>query len=106
MRCNLLQKAILQKADILSPEPSGRIFVQLRSGVKQQFEKAMETVTKFFKEENDFLYQKGEVKGREEKGLEVVTNLIVNLGLPDEEAAVIAGVSVNYVKGVREGLKK
>ena len=78
----------------------------------------METVTKFFKEEKDFLYQKGEVKGiekgivkgreegREEKGLEVVTNLIVNLGLPDEEVAVIAGVSVSFVKSVRVGLKK
>ncbi|EHQ26818.1 Rpn family recombination-promoting nuclease/putative transposase [Mucilaginibacter paludis] len=43
-----------------------RIFVQLRSSVEQQFEKAMETITKFFKEEKDFLYRKGEVKGREE----------------------------------------
>ncbi|EHQ26815.1 hypothetical protein Mucpa_2703 [Mucilaginibacter paludis DSM 18603] len=38
----------------------------MRSSVEQQFEKAMETITKFFKEEKDFLYRKGEVKGREE----------------------------------------
>jgi len=50
-----------------------RIFVQLRSSIEQQFEKAMETITKFFKEENDFLYRKGEEKGIEkgvEKGLQ------------------------------------
>jgi len=46
-----------------------RIFVQLRSSVEQQFEKAMETITKFFKEEKDFLYRKGEIKGIE-KGIE------------------------------------
>ena len=83
-----------------------RIFVQLRSTVEQQFEKAMETITKFFKEEKDFLYRKGEVKGREEKEFEVVTNLIVNLGLPDEQVADIAGVPVSFVKGIRDGLKK
>ncbi|MFC0318678.1 MULTISPECIES: hypothetical protein [Olivibacter] len=44
-----------------------RIFVQLRSSLEQQFEKAMETVSKFFKEEKDFLYRKGEAKG-EAKG--------------------------------------
>jgi len=40
-----------------------RIFVQLRNNIKQDFGKAMDTVTKFFKEENDYLYQRGEVKG-------------------------------------------
>ncbi|MFI5138984.1 MAG: hypothetical protein ACHQIM_14265 [Sphingobacteriales bacterium] len=103
-----------------------RIFVQLRGSIEQQFEKAMETVTKFFKEEKDFLYRKGEEKGiekgevkgiekgivkgreegREEKGLEVITNLIVNLGLSDEQIAGSVGVPVSFVKSVREGLKK
>src|SRR5271167_3494001 len=61
-----------------------RIFVQLRASVEQQFEKAMETVSKFFREEKDFLYRKGEVKGiekgREEKEIEVVTKLITESG--------------------------
>ncbi|GAA4792224.1 hypothetical protein GCM10023231_20210 [Olivibacter ginsenosidimutans] len=39
-----------------------RIFVQLRSSLEAQFEKAMETISKFFKEEKDFLYRKGEHK--------------------------------------------
>ena len=40
-----------------------RIFVQLRSSIVHQFEKVMETVTTFFKEENDYLFRKGELKG-------------------------------------------
>lgn len=87
-----------------------RIFAQLRSSIDQQFEKAMETITKFFKEEKDFLYQKGEVhglvKGREEKELEVVTNLIINFGLPDEQVAHIAGVPLSFVEGVKGRLNK
>jgi predicted transposase YdaD len=91
-----------------------RIFVQLRSNIKQEFGKAMETVTKFFKEENDFLYQKGETKGiekgeskgKEEKSHVVVENLIVKLGLSDEQAADVAAVSVEYVAKIRAALKK
>lgn len=99
-----------------------RIFVQLRSSIEQQFQKAMETVTKFFKEENDFLYRKGETKGEEkgiEKGIEkgeikgkeqksraVVENLIVKLGLSDEQTADVAEVSIDYVKEVRFALNK
>jgi predicted transposase/invertase (TIGR01784 family) len=83
-----------------------RIFVQLRSNIEQQLEKAMETVSKFFKEEKDFLYRKGEVKGREEERLKFVTNLVTQSGFPDEQIAGMAGVPVNFVKNVREGLKK
>jgi hypothetical protein len=87
-----------------------RIFVQLRSSVEQQFEKAMETVTKFFKEENDFLYRKGEAKGEtkgeEKKSHAVVENLIMKLGFTDEQAADVAEVDIDYVKKVRAGLKK
>jgi hypothetical protein len=79
-----------------------RIFVQLRSSVEQQFEKAMETVTKFFKEENDFLYRRGEAK----KSHAVVENLIVKLGLTDEQAAEVAEVDVAYVEKVRAELQK
>jgi hypothetical protein len=83
-----------------------RIFVQLRSSVEQQFEKAMETITKFFKEENDFLYRRGEVKGKAEKSHAVVENLIVKLGCTDEQAADVAEVDVAYVKKIRTELNK
>ena len=98
-----------------------RIFVQLRSSVQQQFEKAMETVTKFFKEENDFLYRKGEasgelrgelrgeargeIKGEEKKSRAVVENLIIKLDWTDEQAAEFAEVDINFVKKVRADLK-
>lgn len=78
-----------------------RIFVQLRSSVEHQFEQAMETVSKFFKEENDYLYRRGE----EKKGLAVVENLIMKLGLTDEQIAEVAEVAVEYVKKVRAELK-
>lgn len=83
-----------------------RIFVQLRSNVEQQFEKAMETVSKFFKEEKDFLYRKGETKGEAKKSHAVVENLIVKLGFTDEQAADVAEVDVDYVKKIRAELNK
>ena len=83
-----------------------RIFVQLRNSIEPQFEKVMDTVSKFFKEEKDFLYRKGEVKGREEKELKFVTNLIAQSGLSDEQIAGIAEVPLSFVKSVRDGLKK
>ena len=45
-----------------------RIFIQLRSKLENQLDRAMETISEFFKEEQDFLYRKGEAKG-EAKGL-------------------------------------
>ena len=83
-----------------------RIFVQLRSNIKQEFVRAMETITKFFKEENDFLYKKGELKGEERKNHAVVENLIVKFGFSDEQAADVAAVSVEYVAKIRAELKK
>ena len=83
-----------------------RIFVHLRSNVEQQFEKAMETVSKFFKEEKDFLYRKGETTGEAKKSHAVVENLIVKLGFTDEQAADVAEVELDYVKKIRAELNK
>ena len=79
-----------------------RIFAQLRNNLKQEFEKVMVTVSKFFKEENDFFYKRGE----EKKGRAVVENLLVELGLSDEQAARIAEVPVELVAKIRAELKK
>jgi hypothetical protein len=79
-----------------------RIFVQLRSNLETQFEKAMEAVSKFFKEEKDFLYRKGEAK----KSHDVVENLIVDFGFTDEQAAKAAEVTVDFVQKVRADLAK
>jgi len=61
----------------------------------------METVSKFFKAENDFLYRRGE----EKKSHAVVENLIVKLGFTDERIVEVAEVDANYVKKVRAELK-
>jgi hypothetical protein len=70
----------------------------------------MQSVTTFFKEEDDYLYQKGEIKGEikgEEKRTHAfVKNLIVKLGLSDEQAADVAAVPADYVAKVRAELKK
>src|SRR5690606_18547425 len=87
-----------------------RIFVQLRSEVGYQFERIMETITKFFKEEKDFLFRKGEAKGIEKgaeaKSYEVVKNLITELSLTDDTIARVAEVSLEFVKKVRNDLAK
>lgn len=77
-----------------------RIFLQLRSSIEQQFEKAMEVVTKFFKEENDFLYR----RGKEKMSHIVVENLIVKFGLTDEQIAECVEEDMEYVKKVRAEL--
>jgi len=77
-----------------------RIFVQLRSSFKQQFDKVMDTIGRFFKEEKDFFYRRGEAK----KSYEVVENLLLKLGLSDERAAEIAKVSIDFVQKVRADL--
>jgi hypothetical protein len=79
-----------------------RIFTQLRKNLEQELEKAMISVSEFFKEENDFLYKRGE----EKKSQVVVEKLIVKLGLSDEQAADIVGVSPEYVAKIRASLKK
>jgi hypothetical protein len=50
--------------------------------------------------------KQGIEKGREEEQTKVVTNLIVQLGLSDEQISAIAEVPVDFVKAIRRGLKK
>jgi predicted transposase/invertase (TIGR01784 family) len=98
-----------------------RIFVQLRTNVEHQLEKVMQSISTFFKEENDIFYRKGERIGIEkgiekgikkgiEKGAEkarhtVIENLLTKLGVSDEKAAEIAEVSIEYVREIRASLE-
>lgn len=75
-------------------------FVQLRINFEHQLEEAMQSVSTFFKEENDIFYRKGERK----KAFVVVKNLLTKLGVSDEKAAEVAEVSIEYVKEVRAKL--
>jgi predicted transposase/invertase (TIGR01784 family) len=54
----------------------------------------------------ELILQRAEQKGIEKGKSEVVTNLIVKMGLTDQQAADIAGVSVDFVKAIREKLNK
>ena len=95
-----------------------RIYAQIRRSRQLQIINAMESVSTFFKEENDFLYLKGEAvgkskgkvigqkKGEEKKSRAVIENLIAKLGLSDFKAAEIAEVDLTYVKKIRAELKK
>jgi hypothetical protein len=76
-----------------------RMLVQLRN-LETQYDEAMESITKFFKEERDPFFRRGLEKGK----LEEVKNLIVKLGLSDEQAADVAEVSVDYVAKIRASL--
>ncbi|TDO20309.1 RpnC/YadD family protein [Pedobacter duraquae] len=83
-----------------------RIMLQLRKNIEQQFEQAMQSVSTFFKEENDFLYRKGEIKGADKKSHAVVMNLIVKLGFTDDQIAELAEVELEYIKKIRAELAK
>jgi len=69
----------------------------------------MQSVSTFFKEENDIFYRKGErigeIKGAEKARHTVIENLLTKLGVSDEKAAEIAEVSVEYVKEIRANLE-
>ena len=82
-----------------------RVLVQLRN-FKNQFDKAMESISTFFKEENDPLFSRGKVKGRQEVREEVITNLLEKLGLSDEQVASIANVPLKLVQKIRKKLQK
>ena len=89
------------------------LLTQLRN-FKNQFDKARESISTFFKEENDPLFYRGEVKGlkkgrgegRQEVREEVTSNLLEKLGLPDEQVASIANVPLELVQKIRKKLQK
>ena len=95
-----------------------RILAQLRSSIELYFEKVMQKVSTFFKEEKDFFYKRGEAKGEargiakgeiiaeERKNMLFVENLIAKLGLPDEQIVELADVDLAFVQKIRSGLNK
>jgi predicted transposase YdaD len=104
-----------------------RIFAQLRNNIGEEIKQVlMETITKFFKKENDFLYKEGEEKGMEigmEKGIEIgmeegmergienksrefVLNLIQQTDFSDTKIADLAAVSTHFVRKMRTDLNK
>lgn len=70
-----------------------RIFVQLRNNIEQQLEKAMESVSTFFKEENDFLYRRGEAKNTRE-----IAAKMKKSGIDITLIANITGLSIQEIE--------
>jgi predicted transposase/invertase (TIGR01784 family) len=85
-----------------------RMLVQLRN-LEAQFNEAMETITKFFKEERDPLYRrgelkgeiKGEIKGREQQKIETVLNLKKS-GFEIGVIANVMGLTADEVEKITE----
>lgn len=82
-----------------------RIFVQFRKQFENQLTKAMESVSTFFREEDDFLYRRGEkrgiVRGIEKGKKIIVKNLLKSSSFSDKEIANIAEVTIDFVKDIR-----
>ena len=74
----------------------------------------LDSINTFFKVERDPFYIMGFKKGLEigirqaetEKDRQWVTNIILKLGLSDEETADIVNVSIQFVRKVRRSLNK
>nr|WP_294873988.1 hypothetical protein [uncultured Pedobacter sp.] len=64
----------------------------------------MQSVSTFFKEENDIFYRKEERIGTEKTRHTVIENFLTKLGVSDEKATEIAEVSIEYVKEIRASL--
>ncbi len=81
-----------------------RIFVQLRSSIQPQFEKVMQTVSQFFREEKDFLFKRGVEKERaraEAKVLEEKRNIareFKKLGVPIADISKGTDLSIEEIE--------
>jgi predicted transposase YdaD len=62
----------------------------------------MESIAKYISEERDVLYLRGKDKARQEEQTKFVSNLLSKLELTIEQIADIAGVSVDFVKDIKQ----
>jgi hypothetical protein len=80
-----------------------RILAQLRSLVSKNID-IMESISSFFKEENDIFYRRGERKGAEGKSFEVVKNLLLGTKFTIAKIASLASVTEDFVEKVKKTL--
>jgi hypothetical protein len=76
-----------------------RILAQLRN-LDIKFENAMESIAKYINEERDVLYLRGQKKAEER----FVKNLLEKMTFTLEQIADIAGVSIEFVRNVKNKL--
>ncbi|NQX38163.1 hypothetical protein SAMN05421820_101172 [Pedobacter steynii] len=86
-----------------------RVLVQLRN-LETQFNHVMEPASTVFKEERDPYYIKGFKKGAEKERIkassEFTERLILGTGYTNEVIAVLAGVTIAFVKAKRQAVVK
>jgi hypothetical protein len=80
-----------------------RILAQLRSLVSKNID-IMESISSFFKEENDIFYRRGERKGAEGKSFEFVKKLLLANKFATPEIVNYAGVTEDFVEKVKKTL--
>lgn len=78
-----------------------RVLAQLRN-LELKFKDAMDSIAQYISEERDVLYLRGIDKGEEKASERFVGNLLAKMSLTLEQIADIAGVSVEFVKSVKQ----
>lgn len=98
---------ILDRIDETSEDHSAfnRHFQQLRILAKLRnlepiIDKVMDSIAKYMKDENDILF----IVGKKQEQEKIIRNLLTKLDLTIEQIADIVGVSVDFVKRVKEKL--
>jgi hypothetical protein len=79
-----------------------RILAQLRNLAPSEIEIIMESVSNFFKEENDILYKVGEKRGK----TVYIKNLLTQTDFSVEKIAELGDVPVSFVEKVKASLAK
>lgn len=78
-----------------------RVLAQLRN-LELKLKTAMDSIAKYISEERDVLY----LRGQEKEQTKFVTNLLADSDFSIERISKIAGVSLEFVKSIKEKLSK
>ncbi|MCE7041037.1 hypothetical protein [Dyadobacter sp. CY312] len=82
-----------------------RVLSQIRK-LEPITKKAMESISKFFKVEKDFLYIKGMEEGESKRNIAIIQSLIQGTEFDDNKIAELVGVSKDVVREIRTSAKK
>ena len=81
-----------------------RVLAQLRKLESKLKDIVMDSIAKYIDEKRDVAYLIGQDKAREQEQTKFVTNLLEKLSLTVEQIADITGVSVEFVKNIKQKL--
>ncbi|MBB3837950.1 putative transposase YdaD [Runella defluvii] len=80
------------------------MLAQLRKLESKLKDIVMDRIAKYIDEKRDVAYLIGQDKAREQEQTKFVTNLLEKLSLTVEQIADITGVSVEFVKNIKQKL--